>query len=41
MSPRPGRITAIESVNLPRPRDRAAADFVALKSSILAALGET
>jgi sulfonate transport system ATP-binding protein len=41
MSPRPGRITAIESVDLPRPRDRAAADFVTLKSSILAALGET
>ncbi len=41
MSPRPGRITAIETVSLQRPRDRAAKAFVALKSSILAALGET
>jgi ABC-type nitrate/sulfonate/bicarbonate transport system ATPase subunit len=41
MSPRPGRIVAIEAVDLARPRDRAARDFVALKSSILAALGES
>jgi sulfonate transport system ATP-binding protein len=40
MSPRPGRISAIETVKLPRPRDRASPDFVALKSSILAALGQ-
>ncbi len=40
MLPRQGRIAAIESVDLQRPRNRAAADFVALKKSILAALGE-
>jgi sulfonate transport system ATP-binding protein len=40
MSPRPGRISAIESVPLPRPRDRASPDFVALKSVILGGLGQ-
>ena len=40
MSPRPGRISAIENIRLARPRDRAAPEFVALKSRILGALGE-
>ena len=41
MSPRPGRISAIEDVRLAHPRDRASSEFTALKSGILAALGET
>ena len=35
MQPRPGRIKRIVDVNLPRPRDRVAADFVALKDDVL------
>jgi sulfonate transport system ATP-binding protein len=38
MEPRPGRISAVLPVDLPRPRDRAAADFVRLKERILRAL---
>src|SRR3990167_7259349 len=35
MQPRPGRIQRIVDVNLPRPRDRVDADFVALKDDVL------
>lgn len=35
MQPRPGRIKRIVDVNLPRPRDRVTADFVALKDDVL------
>jgi sulfonate transport system ATP-binding protein len=35
-----GRINAIEAVAWPRPRDRAAPAFVALRSTIMAGLGE-
>jgi sulfonate transport system ATP-binding protein len=38
MEPRPGRISAILPVDLPRPRDRAGADFIRLKERILRAL---
>jgi ABC-type nitrate/sulfonate/bicarbonate transport system ATPase subunit len=38
MEPRPGRISAVLPVDLPRPRDRAAPDFIRLKESILHAL---
>ena len=38
MEPRPGRISAVLPVDLPRPRDRAAPDFIRLKESILRAL---
>jgi sulfonate transport system ATP-binding protein len=38
MEPRPGRISTVLPVNLPRPRDRAAADFIRLKERILRAL---
>jgi sulfonate transport system ATP-binding protein len=39
MTPRPGRIKAIENIDLPRPRDRVGAGFVAHKASILRSLG--
>jgi sulfonate transport system ATP-binding protein len=39
MTPRPGRISSIETIDLPRPRDRVGAGFVAHKASILRALG--
>ncbi|MBV8509205.1 MAG: ABC transporter ATP-binding protein [Xanthobacteraceae bacterium] len=38
MEPRPGRISAVLPVDLPRPRDRAAAEFIRLKERILRAL---
>jgi sulfonate transport system ATP-binding protein len=38
MQPRPGRISAVLPVDLPRPRDRAAAEFIRLKERILRAL---
>lgn len=38
MQPRPGRISAVLPIDLPRPRDRAAADFIRLKENILRAL---
>ena len=38
MSPRPGRISAIQVVPLPRPRDRSAPEVTALRRTILAAL---
>jgi ABC-type nitrate/sulfonate/bicarbonate transport system ATPase subunit len=39
MTPRPGRISSTETIDLPRPRDRVDAGFVAHKASILRALG--
>jgi len=39
MTPRPGRISSVETIDLPRPRDRVGAGFVAHKASILRALG--
>jgi sulfonate transport system ATP-binding protein len=38
MEPRPGRISAVLPVDLPRPRDRAAAEFIRFKERILRAL---
>jgi sulfonate transport system ATP-binding protein len=38
MEPRPGRISAVLPVDLPRPRERAAPDFIRLKERILRAL---
>lgn len=35
MTPRPGKISEMIDVDLPRPRDRAAGDFTALRSAIL------
>ncbi len=40
MSPRPGRISAVETVPFSRPRDRGDAELAALRKSLLAALGE-
>ncbi len=40
MSPRPGRISAIEPVPFRRPRDRGDAGMAALRKSLLATLGE-
>ena len=40
MSPRPGRIVAIEPVPVERPRDRGDARLVTLRKHLLAALGE-
>lgn len=37
MQPRPGRIQRIVDVDLPRPRDRVAADFTAIKDDVLSA----
>jgi ABC-type nitrate/sulfonate/bicarbonate transport system ATPase subunit len=41
MSPRPGRIKAVRSISLPRPRSDLAADFVALKAEIQELLRDT
>jgi sulfonate transport system ATP-binding protein len=38
MEPRPGRISAVLPIDIPRPRDRAAADFIRLKERILRTL---
>ena len=35
MSPRPGRITGVVDINLPRKRDRSSAEFIRLKDEIL------
>lgn len=35
MTPRPGKISEILDINLPRPRDRAGIDFAAIRSKIL------
>ena len=35
MEPRPGRIKRIVDVSLARPRDRASAEFVAIKDDVL------
>jgi ABC-type nitrate/sulfonate/bicarbonate transport system ATPase subunit len=40
MQPRPGRIKRIVDVALPRPRDRGAADFAAIKDDVLSEFGE-
>lgn len=37
MQPRPGRIQRIVDVDLPRPRDRVAANFTAIKDDVLSA----
>jgi ABC-type nitrate/sulfonate/bicarbonate transport system ATPase subunit len=41
MQPRPGRIKRIVDVNLPRTRDRASAEFVALKEAVLNEFADT
>ncbi len=38
MEPRPGRVRGIVPVELPHPRNRAAADFIAVKERVLASL---
>jgi ABC-type nitrate/sulfonate/bicarbonate transport system ATPase subunit len=39
MTPRPGRIKAVQRIDVARPRDRVSADFVAHKAAILRSLG--
>jgi len=39
MTPRPGRIAAVKTIELPRPRERAHPGFVTAKADIMALLG--
>ncbi|MBQ0106577.1 MAG: nitrate ABC transporter ATP-binding protein, partial [Methanocorpusculum sp.] len=35
LSPRPGKVNSIYTINLPRPRDRSSAEFARLRKEIL------